>query len=121
MTYIDFYGSYFDTYIIRQNPESMKKSMLLNVLFERQVDAVIIIMQKHYNRGYVALRGDFQEIFIIQESKATLTVQQNGMPERTSRTLVHMVKSLLNYSYLLKEFWAEAVMTDLSLENMLRQ
>ena len=120
-TFIDGYSSYLSKYIIQQNSKVKDKLIHFKTFFEKQFDAVIKKFYTENGGEYVALSGYLQENEIVWESTAPCTPQQNGISERTNRTLMNMIRAMLNESALPPEFWAEAVMTALSLRNMTGQ
>ncbi|MCI53990.1 copia-type polyprotein, partial [Trifolium medium] len=48
---------------------------------------------------------------IVHEVVPPYTPQQNGTAERKNRTIMKMVRSILNGKYLPKELWGEPVAT----------
>ena len=48
---------------------------------------------------------------------APYTPQQNGVAERKNRTIVDMTRSMLKTKGMPKEFWAEAVMCSVYVQN----
>ena len=59
--------------------------------------------------------NDFKAFCRAQGVQQTFTgayaPQQNGVAERTNRTLIEMMRSMLRYSGLVKEYWGEAANT----------
>jgi transposase InsO family protein len=62
-------------------------------------------------KDYLAEQG------IVHQLSAPYTPQQNGVAERTNRTVIEMARSLLHHARLPPEFWAEAVATAVYVKN----
>ena len=64
---------------------------------------------------------EFEEYLCEEGVRHELTIpkcpEQNGVAERTNRTLVEMVRAMLADSKLPKTFWAEALATAVYLRN----
>nr|GEW78764.1 retrovirus-related Pol polyprotein from transposon TNT 1-94 [Tanacetum cinerariifolium] len=58
-----------------------------------------------------ALMEYFDSVGITHETSATKTPQQNGVVERTNRTLVEAARTMLIFSHALLFLWAEAIAT----------
>ena len=87
---------------------------------ENQLGKRIKIIQS--DRGGEYLLGDFKDYLtengIISQLTAPGTPQQNGVAERSSRTLLDMVRSMLSYLTLPISFWGYALNTTMYLLNL---
>lgn len=90
---------------------SHRKIHKLQKHFEKPFDVVIKKLYTDNGGEYVALSGYLRQNGIVWESTAPYTPQQNGVSEKTNRTLMNMVRAMLNESSVPLEFWAEAVIT----------
>lgn len=82
---------------------------------ERQVKAV------RSDNGGEYLSREFKDFLaehgIVHQLSAPHTPQQNGVAERTNRTIIEMARALLHHARLPPQFWAEAVATAVCIKN----
>lgn len=63
------------------------------------------------------LRNYFKEKGILHQTTIAYTPEQNGIAERTNRTIIEAARTMLLDAELPKEFWAEAMSTAMYLRN----
>ena len=79
----------------------------------RQLSTAVTTLRTNRGGGFKSL--DFADYCLAngihQEFRAPYCPQQNGVIERDNRTFVEAVRSMLHYSGLPLQFWAEATYT----------
>ena len=119
LTFIGDKTQYVWVYVIRHKREVFNKfcewKLLVEVSLGKEVKALRI------DNGGKFTSNEFEEYLRKDGVKHKLKIQkcpqQNGIAERTNRTLVEMVKLMVADSKLPKAFWAEALATTIYLRN----
>ena len=86
--------------------------------FERQYDCRVKALYSDNGGEFEALSKFLQNHGIEDEYSAAYTPEQNGISERLNRTLIDMVRSMLDQAQLTPSFWAEAATTAVELRNV---
>jgi hypothetical protein len=120
ITFIDDFSRYGYIYPIKERSEALDKFKVFKTEVENQHNIKIKIVRsdrggEYYSRHtpYGQVPGLFarflQENGIVTQYSMPNDSQQNGVAERRNRTLMDMVRSMLNYSTLLISLWMEAL------------
>ena len=92
--------------------------------YKKEVDKLlwrdIKMFRSDWSGEYISnLFGDFfKDNGIIHQTTMSYTPQQNGVAECHNRTLLDMVRSMLNHFSLGWEFWGEAIVIAMYLLNL---
>lgn len=119
LTFIDDFSRYTKVYLLNNKAEVKNKLMDFVNLVKNQFDT----KPKKFNsdRGGEYLNHELQAYFNSEgiEFKFTspYTPQLNGIAERKNRSLIEMVRCMINDANLPKSFWGEAVMRANYLQN----
>jgi hypothetical protein len=118
ITFTDDFSCYGYIYPIKERSEALDKFKIFKVEVENQHNIKIKLVRsdrggEYYGRHtrYGQVSGPFvrflQENGIVAQYSMPDDPQQNGVAERCNRTLMDMVRSMLNYSTLLISLWME--------------
>lgn len=119
LTFIDDYSRYTKIYLLREKSETKEKLMDFVNLMKNQFG----IRPKKFNadRGVEYMHNELKSYLdhegIEFQFTSPYTPQLNGVAERKNRSLVEMVRCMLNDAHLEKTFWAEAITTANCLQN----
>ncbi|KAL0435045.1 UNVERIFIED_CONTAM: Retrovirus-related Pol polyprotein from transposon RE1 [Sesamum radiatum] len=111
--FIDDYSRMTWIYFMREKPEIFKifkkfKNLVKNQSGQR-IKVLISDRGKEYNNS--KFNKFCEEEGIDHQTTVSYNPQQNGVSERKNRTVMEMVRSMLQEKLLPKAFWAEAVYT----------
>jgi hypothetical protein len=110
VTFIDDYSRRIVVYAISTKDQVADKFKHFKALAERQVGTTIKCVRSDNGSEYLgAFARELQQYGIIHQTSAPYTPQQNGVAERTNRTLLECARSMVHAQGLGQEFWAEAV------------
>jgi transposase InsO family protein len=113
VTFIDNHSRKLWTYLINKKSEVLEVFKRFKSLVERQSGFKIKVLRTDGGGEYMS--SEFTALCeqdgIIHEVTPPYTPQQNGIAERKNRTIMNMVRSMLNSKSLPKELWGEAVAT----------
>lgn len=86
---------------------------------EKEIDMKIKVIRSDNGGEYVSksIKRFFESKGIRHQTTAPRTPEQNGVAERSNRTIIEIARCMLIESKLSKEFWAEAVATAVYLKN----
>ncbi|KAI5735092.1 hypothetical protein M8J77_014056 [Diaphorina citri] len=119
MTLIDDYSRYITVRCLKSKSEAFEEFVKFQKLVENQHDLKIMALQSDNGTEYT--RSDFKLHLdshgIIHRKTVPGCPQQNGIAERSNRTLMEMVRCMMVQSGVPKIFWAEAVMTAAYIRN----
>ena len=114
------YLRYGYIYLMRHKSESFDKFKEFKAEAEKQLGRFLKKLQS--DRGGEYLSGEFKQYLMDNGMISHLTTlgtpQQNGVAERKNRTLLDMVRFMLNYSILLISFWGYALQITMYLLNV---
>lgn len=92
----------------------MFKQFLVNV--ERETDSKLKCIRTDNMGEYIGeFRRHCQKIGIRHERSVSKNPQYNGPSERTNKTNVERLRSMLSHVKLQESFWGEALMTEVDL------
>ncbi|KAG9458307.1 hypothetical protein H6P81_002815 [Aristolochia fimbriata] len=113
ITFIDDYSRYGYIYLISKKSEALDKFKEFKVEVENQLGRTIKILKSDRGGEYTSdLFDEFCKANgICHQFTLPYTPQQNGVAERRNRTLLEMVRCMLNHSMLGTQFWGEALDT----------
>jgi transposase InsO family protein len=128
ITFTDDFSRYGYIYPIKERSEVLDKFKVFKTEVENQHNIKIKIVRfdrggEYYGRHtpYGQVPGPFtrllQENGIIVQYSMPGDPQQNGVAERRNRTLMDMVRSMLNYFTLPISLWMEALKTAVHILN----
>ncbi|GAU30308.1 hypothetical protein TSUD_385290 [Trifolium subterraneum] len=113
VTFIDNHSRKLWTYLINKKSEVLEVFKRFKSLVERQSGFKIKVLRTDGGGEYMS--SEFTALCeqegIIREVTPPYTPQQNDIAERKNRTIMNMVRSMLNSKDLPKELWGEAVAT----------
>ena len=120
VTFIDDFSQYGHIYLIHQKSEVFEKFQEYKKKVENQLGRNIKILQS--NRGGEYMSDPFsyflKENGIIHQLTMSYTPQQNGIAKIRNKTLLDIVRSMLNHSSLGSIFWGETIVTAMYLLNL---
>ena len=109
VTFIDEYSGYVTVASIAKKSDVQYHFKRYHVWLERRYDCVIKVLHCDGGGEYHALDNYLESQGIEQRRLPPYSPEQNGMAERTNRTLVECARSMLLHSKLRMQFWAEAI------------
>ena len=128
ITFIDDYSRYGYLYLIKENGEYLDKFKIFWTEVEKQLGKVIKVVRsdrggeyygKHGDAGH--LKGPFAKYLedsgIVAQFTMPGSPEQNGVAERSDRTLMEMVRSMISRKNLPGFLWGEALKTALYILN----
>ncbi|GAU46899.1 hypothetical protein TSUD_296780 [Trifolium subterraneum] len=111
ITFIDDYSRKTWTYPLKEKSSAFEVFKRYKALIEKESNQFIKCLRT--DRGGEFTSSMFNEFcsdhVIKRQLTAAYTPQQNGVSERKNRTLMNMVRSMLNGRNVPKKFWPEAV------------
>lgn len=113
VTFIDDHSRKVFIYLMKQKSEVIQKFKEFKNMVENQVDSKIKIIRSDNGMEYCSAEFDNYCIQngIVHQRTNVYTPQQNGLAERTNRTIVERAKCMLFDADLPKIYWGEAVNT----------
>ena len=119
LTFIDDKSRFAWVYVLKQKSEVFSKFVEWKTVIEKATGKQVKTLCSDNGGEYAA--KDFEHYLKSNGIHHQLTVrkapEQNGVAERSNRTLVETVRAMLSDSGLSKKIWAEAVSTDCYLRN----
>ncbi|PNX55476.1 retrovirus-related Pol polyprotein from transposon TNT 1-94, partial [Trifolium pratense] len=111
MTFTDDMSRKTWTYVLKEKSNAFENFKVFKALVEKEVGCGIQCLRT--DRGGEYTSNAFNEFCsregIKRQLTATYTPQQNGVSERKNRTLLNIVRSMINARRVPKSFWPEAV------------
>ena len=119
VTFIDDSTRYCWTYILKNKSEVFEKFKEWKILVENQYNKRIKVFRSDNGGEYcsTAFKTFLKSNGIVHQTTIPRTPEQNGLSERKNRSLVEMVRSMLSDSKLAQNFWAEALVTAVYVQN----
>ena len=119
ITFIDDYTQYLVTYMMKNKDEALPKFKEYVAMAETLFGYKVIKVRTDNGGEYVSkVFDDFlKERGTQDEHTVPYSPQQNGTAERSNRTLMEKVRSMLYHSNLPLRFWAEALATATYVKN----
>lgn len=113
VSFIDDFSRKLWVYLIKKKSDVLDVFMKFKSMVERQSGLKLKVLRSDGGGEYVSKEFDTmcEREGIVHEVVPPYTPQQNGTAERKNRTIMNMVRSMLNGKHLPKELWAEAVST----------
>ena len=108
----DEFSSWTVVNFMKSKSEVLDHLKTLHALFKNQNDSSIKILRSDQGTEYVnaPTKEWIQKMGILHEMSAPYTAEQNGTSERTNRTIMVSARSMMIFSRVPPELWAEAVM-----------
>lgn len=119
ITFIDDFSRKTWVYLLQEKSEAFLAFKNYKALVEKEVGQPIKTLRTDRGGEYTSQEfANFCELHGIKRQLTTsYSPQQNGVAERKNRTILNMVRSMLNRSFLPKSFWPEAVLWSIYLLN----
>lgn len=118
-TFIDDYSRKTFVYLLKSRDQSYSAFSTFIMKFKNQMGSMIKAIRTDNAREFSSKQ--FTELLTAHGIEHQLTVrfcpEQNGIAERMNRTIMDIVRTMLNDTKLSEEFWAEAVHTAVYLYN----
>jgi hypothetical protein len=113
VSFIDDFSRKICVYLIKKKSYVLDVFMKYKSMVERQSGHKLKILRSDGGGEYVLKEFDTmcERECIVHEVVPPYTPQQNGTAERKNRTIMNMVRSMLNGKHLPKELWAKVVST----------
>ena len=80
-------------------------------VIEKQSGSKSKVLKIDRDQEYLACTNFFEQPGIQNQLTTKYTPQQNGVVERKNKTIMDMVRCMLNAKQMPKEFWVEAIAT----------
>ena len=109
VTFTDEYSGYVTVACISKNSDVQLEFKRYHYCVERRYDCVVKVLHCDGGGEYQALKNHLQCQGIECVMLPPYSAEQNGMAERTNRTLVECARSMLLHAKLPFQFWAEAI------------
>ena len=120
VSFIDDYSRYAFVYLMKHKHETFEKFKEFQNEVENQLGKTIKILRS--DRGGEYLSSEFinhlKERGIVSQLTPPGTPQLNGVSERRNRTLLNMVRSMMNRTNLPHSFWSFALLTAARIVNL---
>jgi hypothetical protein len=118
-TLIDDHSKKIHVYFLRHKNEVSKCIKDFKIFAENQLERKMKVLRSDNGKEYVnnELKAYLESTGVRHQLTIPYTPQQNGVAERTNRTIVEKARSLLSDAGLPKAYWAEAVSTAVYLIN----
>ena len=120
ISFIDDYSRYDYIYLMHRKSEALENFREYKSEVENLLAKTIKTLRSDRGGEYMDLR--FQDYMIEHGITSQLSApgipQQNGVSDRRNRTLLDMVRSMMNFAQLLDSFWGHAVETAAYILNM---
>jgi hypothetical protein len=119
LTYIDDHTRYSWVFFLRTKDEQPQAFQEFHAMVETQFKQKIKILRTDRGGEYQssAFESYLKELGIIHQRTIPDTPQQNGLAERSNRTIVGSGKSMLHSTGLTYGFWVEAIRTAAHVRN----
>ena len=128
ITFIDDYSRYGYIYLIKEKSESLDKFKIFRTEVEKQLGKVIKVVRSDRGGEYYGKHGDagqlkgpfakyLEDSGIVAQFTMPGSPEQNGVAERRNRTIMEMVRSMINRTNLPGFLWGEALKTALYILN----
>src|SRR5579871_6825328 len=117
--FIDDYSRMTAVYFLKNQSNAFNKFQEYKVYVENFHNSKIKRLQSDNSKEYTSNKfiEYLKDSGIQHEQTISYTPQQNGVSERSNRTVIEKARSLLYISELGYKFWAEAVATSIYLKN----
>ena len=119
VTFVDDFSRYVVVYTMKHKSEVLSKFKQFLEMAETLHDRKLKVLQSDNGGEYNS--NEFRDFLIERGIQKYETIpyspQQNGVAERTNRTLMEKVRCMLHHSGLTLKFWAEALSTATYVKN----
>ncbi|OWZ05447.1 LOW QUALITY PROTEIN: Retroelement [Phytophthora megakarya] len=111
--FVDDFSRFVCVYTLKTKSDMTDKFAEFILLLENQTQCRVKVIRIDNGGEYTAkkLAQFCLQHGIFRQTSATYTPQQNSVPERMTRTIVEMARSMLHYQRLNQKCWGEAIMT----------
>jgi transposase InsO family protein len=119
LLFIDDFSRMIFAYFIKSKDEVFDKFIEFKAFVEKQTDRKIKILRSDNGTEYVNYK--FQNFLkcegIQHQTSIPRTPEQNGLAERTNRSIIEKARSMLHGAELSQAFWEDAVRTAVYIKN----
>ncbi|GJX69917.1 retrovirus-related pol polyprotein from transposon TNT 1-94 [Tanacetum coccineum] len=115
ITFMDEYSRYGYVYLLKHKHEVFETFKVFKNEVENQLGKTIKALQS--DRGGEYISQEFKD-YLVQQLTPPYTPQHNGVSERRNRTLLNMVRSMMNLTTLPLSFWDYALVSTTRILNM---
>nr|GEX51303.1 hypothetical protein [Tanacetum cinerariifolium] len=111
ITFTDEYSCYGYVYLLKHKHEVFEKFKVFKNEMENQLGKTIKALRSDRDGEYISQEFKYylKACGIVQQLTPPYTPQHNGMSERRNRTLLYMVRSMMNLISLSLSFWDYAL------------
>ena len=119
VTFIDDFSRYGAVYFIKEKNQVLPCFKEYVSMVKRQTEKKVKVLRSDNGTEYVNKDFDLflKRTGIERQLIVPYTPEQNGVPERKNRTLMESARSLMHFANSTQEFWAEAVLTSMYIQN----
>ena len=119
--FIDDYSKKVFVYVMKSKSEAVSKFINFKNFVENQTGSSLKILRSDGGKEYDNnnMNKFCADNGIKYEKTAPYSPQQNGVAERTNRTIIEKVRCMLFDTHMSKGFWAEAVFSAVQIINVL--
>lgn len=119
LTFIDDYTRKIFVYFLKSKSEVYERFKEFQVMVENQTDCRIKKLRSDNGTEYLSTKFQqyLKEKGIIHQTTIAYSPEQNGVAERTNRSIVEKARCLMQDAKCEEEMWAEAVNTAVYLKN----
>ena len=119
VTFIDDLSRYGAVYFIKEKNQVLSCFKEYVSMVERQTGQKVKTLRSDNGTEYVNKDFDFflKNTGIKRQLTVPYTPEQNGVAERKNRTLMESARSMMHFANLTQEFWAEAVLASMYVQN----
>ena len=120
ITFTDDYLRYGYVYLMKNKSEALNTFKEFKAESEKQLRRHIKSLRSYQGGEYMSIEfvSFLKEHGILSQFSALGTPQQNGVAERSTQTLLDMVRSMMSLSTLPLSFWEYALETSAYILNM---
>ena len=111
VTFIDAWSGFKYVSLMSRKSEVLEKFKQFQAMFERKFDCRIKNLYSDNGGEYEGMLNYLAMKGICVGRSAPYTPEQNGIAERTNRTVMDMARSMLSHGGMSAQFWGEAVAT----------
>ena len=117
VTFIDAWSHFKYVSLLARKSEVLQKFKESKAMFERKFDCTVKNVYSDNGGEYEGMVNYLNIKSIGVNRAAPYTPEQNGVAERTNRTVLDMARSMLSHAGMSAQFWGEAVTTATDIRN----
>lgn len=119
VTFIDDFTRFAWMYPLKEKGDVFERFKAFKLLVEKQYDATIKILRSDNGGEYLSdeFKRFLQSSGMLHQLTVPYSPHQNGVAERSNRTLMEMARTMLIYANLDHRYWTDALLTATYLKN----